>query len=180
MLTTLFAQTADASTSLAGINGFLGTRASLMMDVVVAAMGLVMLLLGISIYLVKYRAAYQLHKRLQLTLAVLLLVTVAALEIDVQYLSVWGPRAEPSPYFSTEHAWTCVAGISLIVHLCFSVPTFLLWFYVVTQAWRKFPTPPQPGEHSRSHAFWGKVGALGMLMTTITGWIFYWLAFAAS
>ena len=179
-MNSLLAQIVNATPSVTGIDGFLGTRASLMMDIVVTAMGLVMLLLGISIYLVKYRAAYQLHKQMQLTLAILLLVTVAAFEIDVQYLSVWEPRAEPSPYFSAENAWTCTAGISLIVHLCFSVPTFLLWVYVVTQALRNFAKPPQPNAHSRSHALWGKIGSLGMLMTTVTGWVFYWLAFAAS
>lgn len=179
LMHTLLAQIADAAPSTTGIDGFLATRASLMMDVVVTAMGLVILLLGISIYLVKYRAAYLLHKQLQLGLAALLLVTVAVFEIDVQYLSVWEPRAEPSPYFEAANPWLCVAGLSLIVHLCFSVPTFLLWVYIVTQALRNFSKPPQPSAHSRSHALWGKLGSIGMLMTTVTGWIFYWLAFVA-
>ena len=48
-----------------GIDGFLGTRASFMLDVVALAMAVLLPVLGWSIYLVKYRQKYALHKRVQ-------------------------------------------------------------------------------------------------------------------
>jgi uncharacterized membrane protein YozB (DUF420 family) len=154
------------------LDGFLGTRASLMLDVVFLAMFAVVPILGWSIYLVKYRRRYLLHKRIQLALASVLLVAVVLFEADVR-VHGWTRRAEPSPYYET---WV---GYSLYVHLPFAVSTALLWIVVTVRAVRHFPRPPQPNEHSRSHLVWAKLAAIDMLLTAITGWVFYWLAFVA-
>jgi uncharacterized membrane protein YozB (DUF420 family) len=68
----------------------------------------------------------------------------------------------------------------LIVHLSFAVPTLVLWTIVVVQALRKFSRPPLPGPHSRWHTRWAMFAAVGMVLTAITGWLFYWLAFVAT
>jgi putative membrane protein len=163
-----------------GIDGFLPLgRGSIMLDVVFLAMFVVVPALAVSIYLVKSRRNFSLHKRLQVVLAAVLLVAVLLFELDMQFITKWETRAEPSPYFAEANKWTCPAGISLIVHLCFAVPTLLLWIYVIVQALRLFSDPPQPGPHSRSHARTGWAASIGMLMTAVTGWIFYWLAFVA-
>lgn len=168
-----------------GIDGFLGTRGSLMLDVVFLAMFAVLPLLGIAIYLAKQRK-YTLHKRMQLFIGGVLLVAIVGFEVDMQFLTNWEARAagEPyypapgSPYFDMQNKWSCPVGIALIIHLCCSVPTFLLWVIVTVQALRKFPTPPMPGPHSRAHLRLAKPAALGMLLTAATGWVFYWMAFA--
>jgi len=49
--------------------------------------------------------------------------------------------------------------------------------FVIVQAVRKFPSPPTPNEYSRHHLFWAKLAAFEMLMTAVTGWVFYVLAF---
>jgi hypothetical protein len=167
-----------------GIDGFLGTRGSLMLDVVFVAMFVVMLVMGVSIYLVRYRRAYALHKNLQLVLGVVLLLTVAAFEIDMQFLTEWEARAAPSPYFPDDYSvagdkWGSVVGVSLLVHLLVAVPTAALWIYVIVAALRRFDDPPAPGAYSRAHIFWARLAALGMTLTGVTGWIFYWLAFIA-
>jgi hypothetical protein len=161
-----------------GISGFLGTRGSLMLDVVFLAMFVVVPLLGISLYLVKYRQRYGLHKTLQLTMASVLLVAVLLFEIDIR-VNGWEDRATPSPYFDPANEWSCPAGIALIIHLSFAVPTLLLWVYVVVQALRKFARPAAPGPHSAAHARWGWLASGGMFFTAVTGWIFYWMAFVA-
>lgn len=161
-----------------GMNGFLGTRGSFMMDLVVLAMVLVLVLLAVSVRLVK-QGKFAGHKKLQLVLGMTLLVAVAAFEVDIQFVSKWRERAEPSPYFEAIRAWSCPAGVALMVHLCFAVPTALLWVVVITRALRQFPRPPQPGPHSAAHRLWGWLGTGGMLMTAVTGWVFYWLAFVA-
>ncbi len=82
-----------------GMNGFLGTRASLMLDVVFLAMFVVLVALAASIYLVRSRRLYEWHKRIQLLLGGVLLVTLALFEVDVR-LHDWRERAAASPYFA--------------------------------------------------------------------------------
>ena len=165
------------SSEFSGFNGFLGTRGSMMMDIVVLAMMAVVPLMAASIYLVKFRQKYELHKRIQVTLGLVLLIAVLAFEVDIQFISKWEQRAEPSPHFNIEDEWTCTAGVSLIIHLLFAVPTLLLWVYVIVQALRKFPKPAAPNAYSVQHIRWAKPAAVGMMLTAVTGWTFYILAF---
>jgi putative membrane protein len=53
----------------------------------------------------------------------------------------------------------------------------ILWPVTIVLALRKFPNPPAPGAHSPTHIRLARLAALDMLLTSITGWIFYWLAF---
>src|SRR5207244_1620398 len=112
-------------------------------------------------------------------MASVLLIAVLSFELDIR-INGWQARAAASPYFDTANKWSCPAGLSLMVHLSFAVPTLLLWIVVVARAVRRFSSPPQPGPHSRWHAHWGWVAALGMVMTAATGWVFYWMAFVAT
>lgn len=157
-----------------GINGFLGTRASIMLDVVFLAMFAVIPAMGLSIYLVKFRRLYALHKWIQLALGIVLLIAVTAFEADMQFISGWRERAKPSPHFEG------AVFYSLYVHLVFAVSTTVLWVFVIVQALRKIPVPPGPSEYSPRHSFWAWMAAADMTLTAITGWIFYWLAFVAT
>ena len=159
---------------LAQTHGFLGTRASLMLDVVFVAMLLVLPILAVSIFLVK-RGHYALHKKIQLFLGTVLLAAVTAFEVDMRFFTDWEQLAEPSPYYRTE-GWSTV-WTALCVHLAFAIPAAFLWAFVIIQALRKYPTPPAPSSHSASHKRWGWLAAICMVMTAVTGWIFYWLAF---
>lgn len=156
-------------------HGFLPTRGSFMLDFVFVAMFAIIAVMGISIYLVKYRQKYQLHKWIQLALGIVLLVAVTAFEIDLHYITKdWEKLAEASPYFAAS-----IVHYSLWVHLCFAVPTPLLWIFVIVQGLRKIPNPAAPGPYSTKHIFWARLAAIGIFMTTATGWVFYWLAFVA-
>ena len=161
-----------------GTDGFLGTRASLMLDIVFLAMFIVLPVLGLSVYLVKFRRQYQLHKRLQIGLAILVGVTVALFELDVR-IHDWRPRAAASPYYADELTVGLV-NWSLWIHLVFAVSTPLVWVFVIVQALRYFPRPPVPGAYSRRHIGWARLAVLDMLLTAVTGWVFYYLAFVAT
>jgi hypothetical protein len=175
----LLARTHAPSGGSAGLDGFLpGARGSLMLDVVVVAMLVVVPVLATSIWLVKKRRNYRLHKMLQLTMAVVLLGAVVLFEVDIR-LHGWMHRAAASPYFDSERPWGSPAGISLIVHLLAAVPTLLLWAAVVGLALKHFGQDPRPGPHSRWHVPLGWAAAIGMGLTAVTGWVFYWLAFVA-
>ena len=147
-----------------------------MLDLVLLAMIALVPLLGLSIRFAKQRK-YSLHKRIQLTLGVILLVAVAAFEIEMRVFG-WKERAAESPYWHGE-SWRDPVHYSLIAHLFFAVPTAILWILVTVRAMRNFPRPPEPGSHSPFHRFWAPLAAFEMLMTAVTGWVFYWLAFVA-
>lgn len=159
------------------MDGFLGTRASLMLDVVALAMVLLVPILAVSIYLVKVRKQYALHKKIQLALGMVLLVTVTIFEVDVR-INGWRHRAEASPYASHEGSTDWVM-VSLAIHLCFAVSSALLWIAVIFRALKNFPVPPVPGPHSAWHKRWAWMAAIDMSCTAVTGWVFYYLAFVA-
>jgi putative membrane protein len=162
---------------IATIPGFLGTRASLMLDVVFLAMFAVLPVMGYSIYLVKYRGRFALHKTIQLVLGGVLLLTVTLFEADMR-INGWEQLAEGSPYFNGDE-WSGV-WISLYIHLVFAITTAFLWIYVIVQALRRFPKPPAPGQHSPQHIVLARIAALDMVATAVTGWTFYWIAFVAA
>ena len=159
------------------MDGFLGTRASLMLDVVFLAMFVVVPTMFFSIYLVKYKQHFALHKLIQTVLGIVLLLTVTLFEIDIR-LHGWRDRAEASPYYNEiwSQGWV---NWSLWIHLVFAVTTSVIWIYVIIAAWRRFPKPPTPNEYSPTHVFWARLAAIDMTLTAVTGWIFYWLAFVA-
>lgn len=147
-----------------------------MLDIVFLAMFIVVPVMAWSIWLVKYRQRYLLHKRVQLALAVVLLAAVLAFEIDMRFFTDWEERARESLYFSSPINWVKLA---LAVHLCFAVPTTLLWIYVTWHALVNIPNPPGPSQHSAKHIRWARLAAWEMLGTAVTGWVFYYLAFMA-
>jgi putative membrane protein len=161
-------------------DGFLGTRASFMLDFVFLAMFLVIPLLGVSVWLVKNRRNYLWHKRMQLLLGVVLLLAVVAFEADIRISEYQG-----NPWYS--HAYDPETASEpapivyqvLYVHLFFAVTTTLLWIYVTVQALRKFDKIPTPNAYSATHIFWARLAAWDMVLTGITGCTFYYLAFVA-
>jgi hypothetical protein len=179
-----------------GIDGFLGTRASIMLDVIFVAMAAVVPLLGWSIWQVKVRRRYALHKRIQLTLGASLAVAILLFEVDMRLLSGWRQRAEPSPYYAAVESagplWDAIclklAGMdhvpgavfrALAIHLLFAVSTAILWTGTTVRACQQFPSPPAPHQYSRVHRRLGWLAAIDLTLTSITGWAFYWLAFVA-
>lgn len=167
----MLAQLAQTTIDYPGPEGFLGTRASLMLDVVFLAMFVVIVVLAWSVVQVR-RGRFMLHKRVQLILAGVLLAAVTAFEIEMRVYG-WQDRAAGSLNGSASRSvWT-----ALYIHLVFAVSTAALWPVVIVRAMRLFPQPPAPGEHSPSHRFWARLAAVDMLLTAVTGWVFYWLAF---
>lgn len=155
-----------------GLDGFLGTRAPLILDVLCLAMLVVLAVLGGSIYQVKRHRRYELHKSIQITLAVFLLLVVTIFEVDIR-LHGWQERAAgklgadvPSRVF-----------LAMYVHLVFAVTTVVLWVATIVLALRRFPKPLLPGPHSRMHTCLAWLSTIGMALTTVSGWTFYIVAF---
>lgn len=148
-----------------------------MLDVAALAMVAVVPILATSVYLVRYRRMYALHKQIQLALGAALLVTVGLFELEMR-LHGWRDRAAASPYGGSGGATDWVA-LALAVHLFFAVSSAVLWMVVIVRALRNFPNPPVPGPHSAWHRRYAMLAAIDMLCTAVTGWVFYYLAFVA-
>src|SRR4029078_13049619 len=155
-----------------GIDGFLQTRAPLMIDVVCLAMIGVVLVLAWSVYQVKFRHHYQLHKWTQITLGAVLLVVVILFEVDIR-LHGWEERAanalggRPASDVYT----------ALYVHLVFAISTVMLWPITIALAVANFSNPPAPGPHSRVHVPLARIAAADMVLTALAVWMCYCLAF---
>ncbi|MEZ6098516.1 MAG: DUF420 domain-containing protein [Pirellulaceae bacterium] len=178
----LFAQTASPDVmrpEFVGIDGFLGTRGSFMMDFVFLAMLAVVPIMFASIYLARFQHKFQLHKVIQLVLATALLLAVVAFETEVRLTGeAWRLRSEPSPFY-VEGSWNDWIDYTLAIHLLFAIPAPFLWGIVIYRALRHFPRPAAPSAHSRAHRIWGRLAAIVMTATAVTGWCFYYLAFVA-
>lgn len=153
-------------------NGVLPTRGSIMLDLVAVGMLVVVAALCISVYLVKVKHKYALHKQIQLGLGLLLLVVVTAFEIEMRFFVKWRDLAEASAFYESG-----VVQTALYIHLCFAIPTPLLWIYVIVGALRNFEKVPKPNHYSAKHKRFAWIAFIGMVMTALTGWVFYVLAF---
>lgn len=132
----------------------------------------VVIVLAWSIFQVKIRRRFELHKWTQIALGSILLVVIILFEVDIR-LHGWEDRAAGK---IGGHPSSIVVA-ALYVHLIFAVSTVILWPITIGLALTNFSNPPAPGPHSRIHIPLARTAAADMLLTAITGWIFYWLAF---
>lgn len=159
--------------------GFLGYPTTFMLDFVVCALVLIVPLLLFSLWLVKVKRSYAAHMRLQLTLGIILLVAVTAFEVDVQMVHGGWENIVAKQNLSPEALAEKISAVRpwLLVHLVFAVTTPFLWIATIVLALKKFGTRPQPGLHSRAHAVLGWLSTLDITMTSVTGLLFYYVAF---
>jgi hypothetical protein len=159
--------------------GFLGYRATFMLDVVVCALVLLVPALAVSIYLVKIRRQYAWHRRLQLSLGGVLLLAVAAFEVDVQIVHHGWQNIVHSARPDMAKESLDFARTILYVHLVFAISTPLLWILTISLALAKFGNPPSPSRHSPVHKWLGWTSATDLALTSVTGLLFYYFAFIA-
>jgi len=158
-------------------DGFLGYRTSFMLDFVVVALVAVVPLLILSLWTVKARRNYRGHRNLQLLLATVLLAAVVAFEIDLHWIQGGWQKIVAKRVPALSDADMATVRLALRIHLVFAITTPLLWIATIALALRKFRQPPVPGPHSPTHKVLGWLSALDLTLTSVTGLIFYYLAF---
>lgn len=157
-------------------DGFLGYPASLMLDVVVCALVVVVPTLLFSLYTVKVRRNYTLHKRLQIILGAVLLLAVGLFEVDMQWQGgIAGILAKRSRPLSTAER-SFFDGL-LKVHLVFAISTVVLWGTTLAWAIKRIPRPPAPCPHSPIHKLLGWLSAVDITLTSVTGLMVYYYGF---
>ncbi len=148
------------------------SRGSLAIDLVVIGMALILPVLTYSLIQIRVHGRYELHGRLQYILGAVLFVVVTFFEIEVRIFG-WRHLATPSPYYDT---WLFPV---LYVHLAVAISATLLWIVTLWTAYKNFGWPPRPGTFSRRHKAMARWAAVLMYATTLTGYVFYYLAFMA-
>ena len=158
-------------------DGFLGYKASFMLDTVVCALIVVVPLLAYSLFVVKVQKNYARHRNLQILLGVLLSVAVGLFEIDIRVQGgvsqILAKRSVPL----TPDQLQFFNGLLYYVHLPCAVSTVVLWILTLTLALRRIPAPPGPCAHSRLHKKLGWLSAVDITMTAVTGLMVYYFGF---
>ena len=154
------------------MDGFLGTPASFMLDVVVCSLALVVPTLLFSLYTVKIRKNYLLHKWIQIVLVVVLLIVVLLFEIDMRMQGGFWELAKDSVYVDTT-----LMKVVLYVHLVFSISTTFLLPTTAILAVKKMPNPPRPCGYSRTPKLLGWITVVDIVATAVTGLLVYYLGF---
>ena len=152
--------------------GFLGTRADALMDIVILA-----LIAVVPIVFFNWRLArsgqYPLHKKLQISLAVLLGAVVGLFEYNLRLQGGIFKATAASSY-----AGTGTLNFWIYFHTFFAVTTIFIWIGLIIASLRNFPNPPRPGDFSGKHRFWGRIGMIWMLVTGVTSIPVYIYGFA--
>ena len=150
--------------------GFLGTRADVLMDLVIVSLAAILPILAWS-WTKARRGAWDVHKRTQLILGGTLAVVVILFETD---LRMAGGIFELTK--TSANAGTVLLNASIWIHMALSISTSIIWLALTITSVRKFAKPPRPGPFP-SHRLWGRIGMIAMALTGITGIELYVVGF---
>ena len=157
-------------------NGFLGYKTSLMLDVVVCALAVVVPLLVFSLYQVKVRKNYLLHRNLQLLLGAVLFVAVGLFEVDLRMqggIDAILHKREISLTMAQREWFYSL----LWTHLVFAITTPFLWIGTIAHAmWYLDPLPGTDAIRQR-HRLLGWASAIDITLTSVTGLLVYYYGF---
>ena len=153
--------------------GFLGTRAPLIIDILAVSLVAVIIMQVVSLIFIKQKK-FAKHKRIQMTIGIVMGIFVLCFELQMRIFG-WRHLAEDSPYFR----YLSLSILTSTPDLC-CPNRFVLWVITIIGAKKNFPTPARPSKYSMIHKRLGKVSVVMTLGTCLSAWLFYWLAFAAS
>ncbi len=147
--------------------GFLGTRADIIVDTVMTISGFLPALMMYTFYLAA-KGKHQLHKNMQLALLLIVTILVVALEVDVRSGDLQAAGALSAYHDST------LLRVVFVVHLIFALSTFVGWIWLVIKSAKIYPR----GFGKFNHKKWGKILFADVVLTVITGWVMYLMVFA--
>jgi uncharacterized membrane protein YozB (DUF420 family) len=152
--------------------GFLGTRADILLDLVIVSLVVVVPVLLYSWVQVR-RKNYRVHKVVQLTLLIVLGVAVGAFEANMRMLGGIFEATRASSY-----SGTATLNFWIYFHTLLAITTTLVWLVLAIVSVRRFPKPPQPNEFGPMHRRWGRIGMVIMGLTGLTSLPVYIYGFA--
>lgn len=152
--------------------GFLGTRADILMDLVIVSLAAILPILWFS-WTRARRGVWGVHKRTQLILGGTLAVVVSLFEADLRMAGGIFELTKTSAFHGT-----LLLNASIWIHMALSISTALIWLVLTIASLRKFEKPPRPGAFSKTHKLWGRIAMIDMALTGITGIELYVVGFA--
>lgn len=151
--------------------GFLGTRADLLMDLVLLSFAVILPAISWS-WLQARRQHYPIHKKTQLLLGAVLAVAVLLFEVDLKVSGGIFELTAESSYNDTTLLNSWIYG-----HTVVAILTTFIWIGLIFASLRKFPNPPAPNQFSKTHRFWGRTGMLTMMATGLSAFPLYYYGF---
>lgn len=149
-----------------------GAKCDILMDIVVVSMAIILPLLWYSLKKVRVERKYRLHKKIQLTMFIILFFVVILFEYDMQQHGGIFEMVKGSAYEGT-----FFLNFMIYFHTFLSITTSFIWTYLIIASLIKFGKDPKPGKFSKTHKLWGKIGMWDMALTCITGLILYIFGF---
>jgi uncharacterized membrane protein YozB (DUF420 family) len=151
--------------------GFLGTKADVLMDLVVVGIVIAPILMLYAFRLARQKRFFA-HRNLHAILIVLLISTIALFEVDIRL-------SGGSKIFLKNNSLVnnTFLRVFLIFHIIIAVSSFIGWINLEIKSWKSF-SKALPGEFSSKHIRQGKIIFGGVVATAITGVSLYILGFA--
>ena len=150
------------------MTGFLGTGAPLAIDLIVVGLTIILPVLCYSIATVR-AGQHGRHRSLQIAITVVLALALIFFEWQVRALGGWRSMIA---YRALSPSATSLIGWTLAVHLVFSITTPMLWVAALMTSGRAWT-----GQQPRRHRFVARLAAADLILTAVTGWLWYYLAF---
>ncbi len=152
--------------------GFLDTRASLSMDIIVLFLAILPLLSGVSIVFA-IRKHIKVHQVSQFLLFFLTLISLVLFTYIVHYNKGFETLLQESSINSS------IALALLVAHIIISLSTLTLWLFALIYALSDRERRGLPGVYSVSHAKAGKRVFKGILLMALSSVGIYWVLFVA-
>lgn len=137
-------------------SSFLGARGDALIDI-----GILSIVAVVPILIWSWRLARQgqwtLHKRVQLSTALVLGIVVLLFEIDLNQMGGIFAVTAGSAYEGT-----ATLNFWIWTHTAFAISSTIVWVLLVAASLVKFPSPPQP-KYFASHRYFGRLAMVLML-----------------
>lgn len=150
--------------------GFFGTRADLLMDVILVATLATPFILAWAIGLAR-KGQHQKHRVAQIVLLSVLLVAVALFETEIRLSGGSGSLMKGSSYAGT---WW-LRGVTL-AHVLANIVTFFTWLVLVIRSGKRFRSE-LPGTFTPAHRRVGKLVFAGTVFGAVSAIVMYVLGF---
>ena len=153
-------------------SGFLGTKATFMVDATVSFLVTLPIVIMISIFFAK-RDYIKIHQFLQVFLLLATISALAMFAYSVHYIDGFESLIQKSSVSAKE------AYIILTLHVTTVVITILIWFLTIVHALNDKKRRALPGVYSEPHRRAGRRVLLGIVMMVITSLSIYVVLYIA-
>ena len=152
--------------------GFLNTRATILIDGIISFLVMLPIIIMISILFAK-RGYIKIHQSLQVSLLLMTISALALFAYSVHYVEGFESLIQKSSIGAKE------TFIVLTVHITVVTITILIWFLTIFYALNDKKRRALPGVYSEPHGRAGRRVFLAIVMMALTSLSIYWVLYIA-